>query len=269
MDAALLSLGQEDPTFRTIHDQETGQRIVSGMGELHLEILVDRIRREFNVVASVGKPQVAFRESIAQNARAEGRFIRQTGGRGQYGHVWLEVEPRERGAGFQFLNRIQGGAIPREFFRAIETGVREALETGPKSGYPLVDIQVALVDGSYHDVDSSEIAFKIAGSMALKDAVQRARPFLLEPIMQVEAIAPGDYLGDVLGDLNSRRAQIRGVEGRGDLQIIQAYVPLAEMMGYATQIRSLTQGRATHSMEFGHYAGLPENIANNTMARVS
>ncbi len=262
MAEALRRLSEEDPTFRVRTDEETGQTIISGMGELHLDVLVDRMVREFKVWANVGKPQVAYRETITQPARAEGRFVRQTGGRGQYGHVWLEVEPLDKGKGFEFVNAIVGGAIPKEYIPAVEKGVREALESGVVAGYPVVDLRARLVDGSYHEVDSSEIAFKIAGSMALKAGVQKGKPVLLEPIMKVEVVVPDNHTGDVVGDLNARRAQVEGIEARtGGLTAIRAFVPLATMFGYATNLRSITQGRGTFTMEFDHYDQLPANIA--------
>ncbi|MBI4236660.1 MAG: elongation factor G [Chloroflexi bacterium] len=263
----LNKLAQEDPTFRIRHDSETGQTIISGMGELHLDVLVDRLKREFHVDVQVGRPQVAYRETITQSARAEGRYIRQTGGHGQYGDVWLRVEPLEPGKGFEFVNATVGGVIPREFIPAVEAGVREAKDAGVLSGFPLVDIRVTLEDGSYHEVDSSEMAFKMAASIGFKEAARRAHLVLLEPMMQVEVICPGLALGDVLGDLNSRRAQIQGLEGRGDTQIVTAYVPLGEMFGYATTLRSQTQGRATHTMEFHHYAQVPQQAAEAVAAR--
>jgi elongation factor G len=251
---ALARLAEEDPTFQVRVDENTGQTLISGMGELHLEVLVDRMLREFKVSASVGKPQVAYRETITRPARAEGRFIRQTGGRGQYGHVWLEIEPLEKGKGFEFEDRTTGGVIPREFVPAVEQGVREALESGVLAGYPLVDLKATLVDGSYHDVDSSEVAFKIAGSMALRDGVQKAGPVLLEPVMSVEVVVPQEFTGDVIGDLNARGAQVESMELRADgVQAVRAHVPLAEMFGYATDLRSMTQGRGTFTMEFDHY----------------
>ncbi len=258
---ALHRLGEEDPTFKVRFDPETGQTIISGMGELHLDVLVERMRRENSVEARVGKPQVAYREAITAPARAEGRFIRQSGGRGQYGHVWLEVQPQARGKGVEFVNKIVGGSVPREYFGAIESGIKEALESGIVSGYPVVDISVALVDGSYHAVDSSEMAFKTAASMAIKDAVVRAKPVLLEPIMKIEVVSPGQFLGDILGDLNARRAHIQHIEGVSDTQTIVATLPLAETFGYATTLRSLTQGRATSTMEFDHYSEVPASIA--------
>jgi elongation factor G len=255
MAAALRRLSEEDPTFQVRVDDETGQTLISGMGELHLEVLVDRMLREFRVGANVGKPEVAYRETITRKTRAEGRFIRQTGGRGQYGHVWLEVEPADVGEGFVFESEIIGGVIPNEFISSVREGVGEAMQEGVVAGYPMVDVRVALVDGSYHEVDSSPLAFKIAGSMALREAVRRAGPVLLEPMMVLEVVVPEDFIGEVLGNLNSRRAQIGGIESRfGNIQTIRAYAPLAEMFGYATQLRSMTQGRGTFTMEFDHYA---------------
>jgi len=259
---ALRKLGEEDPTFQVRMNEETGQTLISGMGELHLEVLVDRMLREFRVGANVGKPQVAYRETITRKVRAEGRFIHQTGGRGQYGHVWLEVGPAGPGKGFVFEERIAGGLIPREFISAVRGGVEEAMEEGVLAGYPLVDIKATLVDGSYHEVDSSRLAFRIAGSMALREAVRRADPVLLEPVMDLEVVVPEDFIGEVLGNLNSRRAQIAGTQSRsGGIQAIRAYVPLAEMFGYATQLRSMTQGRGTFTMEFDHYAQVPPERA--------
>lgn len=258
----------EDPSFKVRYDDETGQTLISGMGELHLEIIVDRLRREFKVDANVGKPQVAYRETITSPAQAEGKFIRQTGGRGQYGHVKIKVEPRERGKGFEFIDEIKSGAIPREYIPAVEKGIKEALETGVVAGYPVVDVAVRLYDGSYHEVDSSELAFKIAASMAFKDAVRRAAPVILEPIMKVEVVVPEDFMGVVIGDLSSRRGKIHGTELRGGLQAIRSEVPLAEMFGYATNLRSLTEGRGLFTMEFSHYANLPEMISQGIKARV-
>jgi len=261
MNEALRRLAEEDPTFRVKFDEETGQTIISGMGELHLEVLVDRMLREFKVGANVGRPQVAYRETITRPVRAEGRFIRQTGGRGQYGHVQLEIEPLGPGGGFKFEDRTAGGVIPKEFVPAVEQGVREAMESGVLAGYPLVDLKVALVGGSYHEVDSSDMAFKIAASMALKDGVERAGPILLEPIMKIEVVVPEEFTGDVIGDLASRRAQIEGTEPRsGGMQVIWGQVPLAEMFGYATDLRSITQGRGTFTMEFDHYAEVPPEV---------
>jgi elongation factor G len=265
---ALGKLTQEDPTFKVFTDPDTGQTIISGMGELHLEIVVDRLLREFNVAASVGKPQVAYRETIRRNAEAEGRYIRQTGGRGQYGHVWLEVSPKP-GAKFEFVNDIVGGTIPREYIPAVEKGVAEAMEQGPLASYPMVDVNVRLFDGSYHNVDSSEMAFKIAGSMAFKEAVRNADPVLLEPIMQVEAVVPEDYTGEVIADLNSRRGRIQGMMARGNAQVITALVPLAEMFGYATDLRSATQGRATYTMHFHQYEEAPKSVGEEVVAKVT
>lgn len=263
MSEALARLAEEDPTFDVRIDEDTGQTIISGMGELHLEVLVDRMLREFRVSAKVGKPQVAYRETITRGARVEGRFIRQTGGRGQYGHVWLEIEPLGRGEGLKFEDRTRGGVIPKEFVPAVERGVREAMENGVLAGYPVVDLRVALVDGSYHEVDSSELAFKIAASMALKNGLQEADPVLLEPIMKVEVIVPEEFTGEVVGDLSGRRAQIGGMAPRGDLQVIRAEAPLAQMFGYATALRSMTQGRGTFTMEFDHYDRLPPELAED------
>jgi elongation factor G len=267
MGGALAKLGEEDPTFRVRTDLETGQTIISGMGELHLEVIVERMVREFRVDANVGKPQVAYRETIARPARAEGRYVRQTGGRGQYGDVWVEVEPMEAGQGFEFVNKIVGGTIPKEYIPAVEAGVKEAMETGVLAGYPMVDLRVSLVDGSYHEVDSSEMAFKIAGSMALKNAAGKAAPLLLEPIMKVEVVMPEEFLGDVMGDINARRGHILGVDARAGSQVVRAQVPLAEMFGYATELRSMTHGRATYSMEFSHYAPVPTTISEEIVSR--
>jgi elongation factor G len=257
---ALIKLAEEDPTFQVRYDDETGQTVISGMGELHLEILVDRMKREFAVDAAVGRPQVAYREAITKPARAEGRFVRQTGGRGQFGHCVLEVEPGEPGAGYVFENKIVGGAIPREFIPAVQKGAQEALQTGIVGGYPVIDVKVDLVDGSFHAVDSSEIAFKIAASMAIKDALRRAGPQLLEPVMGVQVVTPGQYLGDVLADISSRRGKVKSMEGEGDTQVLEAETPLVEMFGYATDLRSATQGRATYTMEFSRYEKAPESI---------
>ena len=257
---ALIKLAEEDPTFQVRYDDETGQTVISGMGELHLEILVDRMKREFAVDAAVGRPQVAYREAITRPAKAEGRFVRQTGGRGQFGHCVLEVEPGEPGAGYVFENKIVGGAIPREFIPAVQKGAQEALQTGIVGGYPVIDVKVDLVDGSFHAVDSSEIAFKIAASMAIKDALRRAGPQLLEPVMGVQVVTPGQYLGDVLADISSRRGKVKSMEGEGDTQVLEAETPLVEMFGYATDLRSATQGRATYTMEFSRYEKAPESI---------
>jgi elongation factor G len=261
MSEALQRLEEEDPTFRVRTDEETGQTIISGMGELHLEVLVERMLREFKVWANVGKPQVAYRETITRPVRAEGQFIRQTGGRGQYGHVVLELEPLEKGQGYRFEDGLRGNTISKEFVPAIDRGIREAMESGVLAGYPVVDLKARLVDGSYHEVDSSELAFKIAGSMALKDGAERAGPVLLEPLMKVEVVAPEDCVGDIIGNLNARRAQIEGMEPRsGGIQAVRAMVPLGEMFGYATALRSMTQGRGTFTMEFDHYAEVPPEV---------
>jgi len=265
---ALGKLAQEDPTFKVHTDPDTGQTIISGMGELHLEIIVDRMMREFNVGAHVGKPQVAYRETIRVAVEAEGKYIRQTGGHGQYGHVELRVEPREPGSGFEFVNKIVGGSIPREYFNPIEAGIREAMEGGVLAGFEMVDIGVTLLDGSYHEVDSSELAFKIAGSMAFKEAARRAKPVLLEPVMSVEVVVPEEYMGDVLADLNSRRGRIESLEARSGSQIIRAMVPLSEMFGYATEMRSRTQGRATYTMHFARYEATPAAISEEIIARL-
>ena len=259
--AALQRLSEEDPTFRVHTDEETGQNIIAGMGELHLEIIVDRLTREFRVDANVGKPQVAYREAIRRPAHGTGRFVRQTGGKGQFGHVELEAQPGERGTGFVFEDRISQGRIPREYVPAAQKGIRDALSTGVVAGYPVLDIRVALVDGSYHPVDSSEQAFEVAGSIGIRDALRKGDPYLLEPIMKVDVVMPEEHLGDVMGDLTSRRGHILGMEGKGTSQSVLAYVPLAEMFGYATELRSMTSGRATYSMEFDHYEELPANLA--------
>jgi elongation factor G len=263
MGIALQKLAEEDPTFKTHTDPETGQTIISGMGELHLEIIVDRMFREFKVEANVGKPQVAYKETIRKAVKSEGKFIRQSGGRGQYGHVWLEIEPKEPGTGYEFVNKIVGGVIPKEYIPAVDTGVREALENGVLAGYPVVDVKVTLYDGSYHEVDSSEMAFKIAASIAFKEGMKKAQPVLLEPIMKVEVVVPEEYMGDVIGDINSRRGHIEGMEPRGGAQVIRGFVPLAEMFGYATDLRSKTQGRGTYTMQFSHYAEVPKSIADS------
>jgi elongation factor G len=257
----LQKLLEEDPTLHVKSDEETGQTVISGMGELHLEIVVDRMKREFKVEANVGKPQVAYKETVTKNAEAEGKYIRQTGGRGQYGHVFVRIEPKERGTGNEFVDEIVGGVIPKEFIPAVQKGITEAESSGVLAGFPVVDVKVTLYDGSYHDVDSSEVAFKIAGSIAFKDAFKKASPILLEPIMKVEVVTPEANMGDVMGDLNSKRGQILGMGERGNVKTIDALVPLAEMFGYATQLRSMTQGQASYSMEFDHYAEVPKNIA--------
>ncbi len=261
MSLALKRLAEEDPTFKLRTDEETGQTIISGMGELHLEVIVDRMFREFKVGANIGRPQVAYKETILAVAEAEGKYIRQSGGRGQYGHVWLKVEPLERGKDFEFVNAIKGGIIPSEFIPAVEKGVKEAMNKGVLAGYPMVDIKTTLYDGSFHEVDSSEAAFKIAGSAAFQEAVKRAKLVLLEPVMKLEVVIPEQFLGDTTGDLNSKRAKIEKMDDRGNMKVIDAKIPLAEMFGYVTQIRSMTQGRGSFTMEFDHYAQVPENIA--------
>jgi len=266
---SLARLALEDPTFKVNVDPETNQTLIHGMGELHLEIIVDRLLREFKVEANVGKPQVAYRETVRQKAEAQGRFVRQTGGRGQYGDVWLEVEPAEPGQGVVFENKLKGPAIPREYVPAVEKGVKEAAETGILAGYPVVDIKISLTDGSYHEVDSSEMAFKIAGSMGFKEAVRKARPVLLEPVMAVEVVVPEEYMGAVVGDLNSRRGRIVSMEARAGAQVIRANVPLGQMFGYATDVRSMTQGRATYTMQFARYEEVPRAIAEEIMAKVA
>lgn len=263
MGTALQKLSEEDPTFKTYTEQETGQTIIAGMGELHLEIIVDRLLREFKVDANVGKPQVAYKETIRKAVKAEGKFVRQSGGRGQYGHVWLEVEPLEQGKGYEFVNKIVGGVIPKEYIPAVDAGVREALTSGVLAGYPVIDVKVTLYDGSYHEVDSSEMAFKVAGSIAFKEAMKKASPVLMEPVMKVEVVVPEEYLGDVIGDINARRGQIEGMEPRGGAQVVRGFVPLAEMFGYATDLRSKTQGRGVYTMQFSHYAEVPKNIVDS------
>ncbi len=265
---SLQKLMQEDPSFRVMTDQETGQTIISGMGELHLEIIVDRLMREFKVDANVGKPQVAYRETIKKKVTAEGKYVRQTGGRGQYGHVVLDLEPQEPGKGFEFENKIVGGAVPKEYIAPVQKGIEEAMENGVLAGYPMVDVKVRVIDGSYHDVDSSEMAFKIAGSMGFKEGAARANPVLLEPIMAVEVVCPEEYMGDIIGDLNSRRGRVQGMNMRGSGRVITAQVPLSEMFGYATDIRSKTQGRATYTMQFAHYEEVPKNISEQIIAKV-
>lgn len=261
MGIALGKLAQEDPSFRVHTDEESGQTIISGMGELHLEIIVDRMKREFGVEANVGKPQVAYRETIRTSVEQEGKYVRQSGGRGQYGHVWIKIEPQEAGKGYEFENAIVGGVIPREYIPAVDKGIKEQLQNGVIAGYPVVDVKVTLYDGSFHEVDSSEMAFKIAGSMAFKDGAKRAKPVILEPIMKVEAVTPEDFMGDVMGDLNRRRGILQGIDDSPSGKLIHAEVPLSEMFGYATDLRSMTQGRATYSMEFAKYSEVPVNIA--------
>jgi elongation factor G len=267
MGIALQKLAEEDPTFRTRTDEETGQVIISGMGELHLDIIVDRLKREFKVQAKVGNPQVAYKETITKAVKAEGKFVRQSGGRGQYGHVWIELSPREPGEGYLFENKIVGGVIPKEYIGPVDQGIQEAAKTGVLAGYPVLDFKVTLFDGSYHDVDSSEMAFKVAGSMAFKEAMKKADPVLLEPVMKVEVTVPEEYMGDVMGDINSRRGRIEGMENRAGAQVIRAFVPLSSMFGYATDLRSRTQGRGVYSMEFSHYEPVPRNIAEEIMAK--
>jgi len=268
MGVALSKLAAEDPSFRVRTDEETGQTIISGMGELHLEIIVDRMRREFNVDATVGKPQVAYRETIRSSVKSEGKYIKQSGGRGQYGHVWLEIEPLPAGSGYEFVDKIVGGVVPKEYIPAVGKGAEEALANGVMAGYPMVDVRVTLYDGSYHDVDSSEMAFKIAGSMGLRGGAARARPVLLEPVMKVEVVTPDEYMGDIVGDLNRRRGKVLGMSERGNAKVVDAQVALAEMFGYATSLRSASQGRATYTMHFKHYEEVPGNIAKEIVARV-
>ena len=262
MSVALQKLAEEDPTFKTYTNTETGQTIIAGMGELHLEIIVDRLLREFKVEANIGNPQVSYRESITKPAEAEGKYIRQSGGRGQYGHVKLKIEPNEQGKGFEFVNTIVGGAIPKEYIGSIEEGIEEACEVGILGRYPILDIKITLYDGSYHEVDSSEMAFKIAGSMGLREAVGKAAPVLLEPMMKVEITTPDEYMGDVMGDVSSRRGKIQGMNPKDGIHVLDAYIPLGEMFGYATDLRSNTQGRATYSMQFDHYEKVPQSIAD-------
>ncbi|HKB84858.1 MAG TPA: elongation factor G, partial [Ignavibacteriaceae bacterium] len=259
---SLTKLSDEDPTFRVKVDEETGQTLISGMGELHLEILVDRMKREFKVEANIGKPQVAYRESITQTVNAEGKFIKQSGGRGKYGHVWIELGPNEPGKGYEFINGIVGGTVPKEYIPAVSAGIQEAMRNGVIAGFPVVDVRAKLYDGSYHDVDSDEISFKVAGSIAFKEGARKAKPVLLEPIMDVEVVTPEEYLGDVMGDLNSRRGKIEGFSARKDAQVIKSTVPLSEMFGYATVLRSMTQGRAIYTMQFAHYSEVPKSIAD-------
>jgi elongation factor G len=269
MGIALQKLAKEDPSFRVATDEESGQTIISGMGELHLDIIVDRMKREFKVEANVGKPQVAYRETIRKMVEQEGKFVRQSGGRGQYGHVYLRIEPQEAGTGYEFVNAIVGGVVPKEYIGAVDKGIREQMENGVIAGYPVVDCKVTLYDGSYHDVDSSEMAFKIAGSMGFKEGAQKASPVLLEPIMKVEVVTPEEYMGDVMGDLNRRRGLPQGMDESPSGKIIRAEVPLAEMFGYATDLRSMSQGRATYSMEFEKYNEVPQNVADTVMKKAS
>ncbi|MCM3715688.1 elongation factor G [Halalkalibacter oceani] len=267
MGMALAKLAEEDPTFRTETNEETGQTIISGMGELHLDIIVDRMKREFKVEANVGAPQVSYRETIRQSAQVEGKFVRQSGGRGQFGHVWIEFSPNEEGAGFEFENAVVGGSVPREYISSVEQGVEEALQNGMLAGYPVIDVKAKLYDGSYHDVDSSEMAFKIAASMAVKNAKSKCNPVLLEPLMKVEVVVPEEYMGDVMGDVTARRGRVDGMEARGNAQIVKAFVPLAEMFGYATSLRSRTQGRGTYTMFFDHYEEVPKSVAEEIIKK--
>jgi len=264
---ALQRLAEEDPTFKVHTDEESGQTRIAGMGELHLDVLVDRMVREFKVAANVGRPSVSYRETIRRPAEGNGRFVRQTGGKGQYGHAVIKLEPTEKGAGYEFVDKIVGGTIPREYIKSVDAGIREALQTGIYAGYPMVDVRATLHDGSFHEVDSSEMAFKIAGSMAVKDAVAKADPAVLEPMMRVEVTMPGEFVGDVIGDLNSRRGHVEGMDERGSTQVVRAFVPLAEMFGYATDLRSMTQGRASYSMELSHYAEVPGSLAQELVAK--
>lgn len=268
MGIALAKLAEEDPTFRTQTNPETGQTIISGMGELHLDIIVDRMKREFKVEANVGAPQVAYRETFRSGAKVEGKFVRQSGGRGQFGHVWIEFEPNEEGAGFEFENAIVGGVVPREYIPAVQAGLEDSLENGVLAGFPLIDIKAKLFDGSYHDVDSNEMAFKVAASMALKNAVSKCNPVLLEPIMKVEVVIPEEYMGDIMGDVTSRRGRVEGMEARGNAQVVRAMVPLAEMFGYATALRSNTQGRGTFTMHMDHYEEVPKSIAEEIIKKI-
>ena len=267
MGIALQKLAEEDPTFRTHTDEETGETIISGMGELHLDIIVDRMRREFKVEANIGAPQVAYRETFTQAADVEGKFVRQSGGRGQYGHVWIKFEPQEPGAGYEFVDAVVGGVVPREYIGSVDAGLKDALQNGQLSGFPVVDVKATLFDGSYHDVDSSEMAYKIAASMALKNAYDKCKPVLLEPVMKVEVVIPDEYLGDVMGDITSRRGRLDGMEARGNAQVIRAYVPLSEMFGDATALRSNTQGRGNYSMEMDHYEQVPKSIADEVIKK--
>jgi elongation factor G len=268
MAEAIAKLVEEDPTLRASTNEETGQNIISGMGELHLEIIIDRMRREFKVEANIGKPQVAYKETVRKTAKAEGKFVRQSGGRGQYGHVWIEISPNEKGMGFEFENAIVGGVIPKEYIKPVEQGIVEAMKNGVLAGYPVEDVKVKLYDGSFHEVDSSEMAFKVAGSIAFKEAARKAGPAILEPIMAVEVVTPEEYMGDVIGDLNSRRGKIEGMTPRKDAQVVKAMVPLSEMFGYSTTLRSMTQGRAIYSMELSHYDEAPKSVADQIIERI-
>ena len=267
MGIALMKLSEEDPTFKTFTDEETGQTIIAGMGELHLDIIVDRMKREFKVEANVGAPQVAYKETFRQAAKVEGKFVRQSGGRGQYGHVWIEFEPLEPGAGFEFVNKIVGGVVPREYIPAVQAGIEESMQNGVLAGYPLLDLRATIVDGSYHDVDSSEMAFKVAGSLALKEAGKKCNPAILEPMMKVEVTVPEEYMGDIMGDINSRRGRIEGMESRAGAQVVRGFVPLSEMFGYATTLRSRTQGRGQYTMTFDHFQEVPKSIAEEIIKK--
>ncbi|MDA8442332.1 MAG: elongation factor G, partial [Peptococcaceae bacterium] len=267
MGVALQRLAEEDPTFRMYTDHETGQTIIAGMGELHLEIIVDRLMREFKVNANVGRPQVAYKETIRKTIKSEGKFVRQSGGRGQYGHCWIELEPLEPGSGFIFESKIVGGVIPREYINPIGAGIEEAMQNGILAGYPAIDIKATVYDGSFHDVDSSEMAFKIAGSMAFKAGAAKASPAILEPVMKVEVTVPEEYMGDVIGDMNARRGRIEGMEAHAGAQVVRGFVPLSEMFGYATDLRSRTQGRGVYSMHFDHYEDVPKNITEGIVAK--
>ncbi|RWZ52126.1 elongation factor G [Halobacillus fulvus] len=267
MSIALGKLAEEDPTFQTETNVETGQTIIAGMGELHLDIIVDRLKREFKVEANIGAPQVAYRETFRGSAQVEGKFVRQSGGRGQFGHVWVEFEPNEEGAGFEFVNKIVGGVVPREYIPSVEQGIKESMENGVLAGYPMVDIKATLYDGSYHDVDSNEMAFKVAASMALKEAKNKCKPVLLEPMMKVEVVIPEEYMGDIMGDVTSRRGRVEGMETRGTAQVVKAFVPLSEMFGYATALRSNTQGRGTYTMHFDHYEEVPKSISEEIIKK--
>jgi elongation factor G len=269
MGESLSRLADEDPTFRIKSDEETGQTIISGMGELHLEIIVDRLKREFRVDANIGKPQVAYKETISKKISQVYKHAKQTGGRGQFAHVEIEIEPNEKGKGFEFIDDIKGGVVPREFIPAVEKGIIEQMKNGVLAGYPVVDVKARLFYGSYHDVDSDEMSFKIAGSMAFREAARKANPIILEPIMAVEVVSPEDYVGDILGDLNSRRGKIEGMTSRKDAQIVKAYVPLSEMFGYATRMRSMTQGRALYTMQFSHYDGAPKSVTDQIVEKIT
>src|SRR5690606_30374061 len=269
MGQALAKLQEEDPTFRAETNPETGQVVISGMGELHLDILVDRMKREFKVEANVGAPQVSYRETFRTTAQVEGKFVRQSGGRGQFGHVWIEFSPNEEGKGFEFENAIVGGVVPREYIPAVQAGLEDSMANGVIAGYPLIDVKAKLYDGSYHDVDSSEMAFKIAASLALRNAAKKCNPVLLEPLMKVEVVVPEEYLGDTMGDITSRRGRVEGMEARGNAQVVKAFVPLSEMFGYATSLRSNTQGRGTYTMHFDHYEEVPKSIAEEIIKKNS